>query len=189
MLLSNYFRKKKSSKKGFTLVEAMCSVVILAIVFVGVLNAVAFARQMVYADNVRDKASDKGQIIADEMISICTGYDPEDPNAKTSIVAELTDILNNSSDPQFASIGEAEHAATGFKDLSSFNPATDKLIQYTITPVLESTSTNTIGGHTAVSTTEKGWEITVRIYYQAINQNNSWQASQYSAFAPYNYIK
>ena len=79
-MLSTYFHNKKKSKKGFTLVEAVCSVMILAIVFAGVLNSIAFARQMVFTDNVRDKASDRAQIVADELINVCTGKNPDDPD-------------------------------------------------------------------------------------------------------------
>ena len=56
-LVTKYFKKLKKSKKGFTLVEAMCAIMIMAIVFVGILNAVSFSRQMVYTNNSREKAS------------------------------------------------------------------------------------------------------------------------------------
>ncbi len=186
MLLSNYFRNKKNSKKGFTLVEALCSVAILAIVFAGVLNSVAFSQQMIYTDNVRDKASDKAQLVADEMISICTGKDPDDANALTQIQNDIDSHINNANDPQFASVGQVT-LVTGLTGVDAFNPAHNPMIQVTVTPVTESFDDEVLSGITTKSTTQSGWDITLRVYHQAIGGQDSWQATEVSAFAPYNH--
>lgn len=190
-MLSNYFRNKKTSKKGFTLVEAICSIIILAMVFAGVLNSVAFARQMVFTNNIRDKASDRGQLIADEMITVCTGYDPDVNPSDTinnAIVPQIKEIINNDDDPQVGSIGKVEHVAS-FTDLSSYDSSKPE-IEFTIEPVTEAYADGTdTYGNDFKSAQEKGWNITIRIYYKSINGNRSWQATEISAFAPYNYIK
>lgn len=187
-MLSNYFRKRKNTKKGFTLVEAICSVMIMAIVFAGVLNAIAFSKQMVYTENVRDKASDKAQLIADELISVCTGKNPDDPNLTTSVLpaieSDINSIINNNQDPQFASIGQV-HLVNTLTDVKVFNPSVNDTIQVTITPVSGTLSDSTVGGIACKDSTQAGWDITLRIYYRAIGGKDSWQATEISAFAPF----
>ena len=168
-MVTKYFKKLKKSKKGFTLVEAMCAIMIMAIVFVGILNAVAFSRQMVYTNNSREKASDRAQLVADEMISIATGFDPGetlDPTVTENLKVAIEDVLNYSSE---------------------FDPETHSDIQYKLEPVGTTTDDVTEGTpHKAV--TQRGWQITVRVYYQSIGGNNRYTAEELVAFAPTNYI-
>lgn len=189
-MLSNYFHSKKKSKKGFTLVEAVCSVMILAIVFAGVLNSVAFARQMVFTDNVRDKASDRAQIVADEMITICTGKNPDDPNLASvlaDIESEVNSIINNADDPQYDNVGTVT-LVSSLTGVDAYNPAYNPEIQVTVEPVSETMSDAAIDGIDTKDTTQAGWNITLRIYYQAIGGHDNWQATEISAFAPYTYV-
>ncbi len=189
-MLSNYFHNKKKSKKGFTLVEAVCSVMILAIVFAGVLNSIAFARQMVFTDNVRDKASDRAQIVADELINVCTGKNPDDPdltNVLASIENEVNDVINNADDPQYDHVGNVT-LVSSLTGVDAYNPAHNPEIQVTIEPVSESMADVTVGGFDSKETTQAGWNITLRIYYQAIGRQDHWQATEISAFAPYTYV-
>ena len=189
-MLSNYFRKKKKSKKGFTLVEALCSVMILALVFAGVLNSIAFSRQMVFTNNVRDKASDKAQLVADELISICTNKDPDDPDINVNVMPairnEIADTINNANDPQYASVGDVT-LVDGLLDVNDYTEA-DPPIQVTIEPVHENLADVTVAGIETKETTQAGWNMTLRIYYRAIGGNDSWQATDVSAFAPYNTV-
>lgn len=195
-MVTKYFKKLKKSKKGFTLVEAMCAIMIMAIVFVGILNAVAFSRQMVYTNNSREKASDRAQLVADEMISIATGFDPGetlDPTVTENLKVAIEDVLNYSGadgvggDPQYTIIGGVEYCIGDFVDASEFDPETHSDIQYKLEPVGTTTDDVTEGTpHKAV--TQRGWQITVRVYYQSIGGNNRYTAEELVAFAPTNYI-
>ncbi len=186
-MLSNYFHKKTKSKKGVTLVEVLCSVLILAIVFAGVLNAVAFSQQMVYTDNVRDKASDISQLVADEVMNICTGKDPEDTSSPAAIENDINDIVNNTIDPQYASIGEVK-IVPGFTSLEAYDPTHDPQVQVMIEPVTESMADNTVAGIQTKETTQAGWNITLRVYYRSVNGKKNWTATEISAFAPFNTV-
>ena len=124
MRIRNYFKQKKS-KKGLTLVEVLCAIFVLAIVFVGVLNAVAFSRQMVFSNNSREKASFRGQLVADEVLSICTGLNPTNVDDLTTVATKVDGVLNDMSDPQNndseTAVGKVERVNT-LSDPASFNP-------------------------------------------------------------------
>jgi len=196
-LVTNYFKKIRKSKKGFTLVEAMCSIMIMAIVFVGILNAVSFSRQMVFTNNSREKASDKGQLVADEIISIATGYDPGepiDPTVTGNLSAAINAVLNNggtgtaNDDPQYEIIGAVEYVAS-FPELADYDPSTSAEIQYTLTPVSASLVDTEVDGVTAKFASERGWDIKVRVYYQSVGAGNGYNVAELTAFAPTNYIE
>lgn len=188
-LLSNYFRKKKS-KKGFSLVEALCSVMILAIVFAGVLNSVVFSRQIVLTQNIRDVSSDRGQLIADELITICMKYNPDEYDATNhnqgvnqalaAIQAEIDSVINYADDPQYNDEIGGIAVVNTFTDATSFNPNTDKRTQVKIQFVEESITDKT--DHKEIK--QAGWDITVRLYYQAIGSQGPWQGTDITAFAP-----
>ncbi|MBQ3692199.1 MAG: prepilin-type N-terminal cleavage/methylation domain-containing protein [Clostridia bacterium] len=194
MRISNYFRQKKS-KKGLTLVEVICAIFVLAIVFVGVLNAVAFSRQMVFTNNAREKASFKGQLVADEIFSAATGYDPD--STTTNPEDEIEKIVNNlTSDPQNkdsdTAIGRAQKVTT-LTDPAAFTPAaTDPYyIEYTLdkigtSKVVDKEDSDTTGKYTEA--VEKGWDITVRVFYKEITDDSDFRCIDISAFAPFNYI-
>ena len=196
-MVTKYFKKLKKSKKGFTLVEAMCAIMIMAIVFVGILNAVSFSRQMVYTNNSREKASDKAQLVADEMISIATGFDPGetlDPTVTENLKVAIETVLNNAgaegveADPQYALIGGVEYCSEDFVDASEFNPDTNSYIQYKLEPVGTSLEEKDNAGIAYKEASQRGWKITIRVYYQSIGGNNRYTAEELVAFAPTNYI-
>ena len=143
MYLTKLFRKKTRSKKGFTLVEAMCSVIILAIVCVGVLNAVAFSREMVFSNNNREKASEKAQLVADEIIIALAGISPDDSTALGQIDTKMNNIANDNTaaDTQLSTIGKVirRDKADGFKPPSN----DDEMIQYIVDPVTADTDVAT----------------------------------------------
>ena len=181
------FLKTKKSKKGFTLVEALASVMILALVFVGILNAVAFARQMVFTDNVRDLASEKAQLISDEIIATAEGHDPTQAAEIINIETEVSQIANNASDTQTDLIGEATKVNT-FTDPAAFVKGTTPEIQYIITPVTDSVIDTDNGTVSYKEVVQAGWNVKVRVYYQRINQNDAYDCVEVSAFAPHSYI-
>lgn len=190
MRIRNYFKQKKS-KKGLTLVEVLCAIFVLAIVFVGVLNAVAFSRQMVFTNNSREKASFKGQLVADEVLSIATGFNPnEDP---TDMLAQIDNVLNDMSDPQNndseTAVGKVERVNT-LSDPASFNPGdSGALIQCKITGVTSETSNEVSDGSgTYTEAVEIGWDITVRVFYREISGDSDFRCIDITAFAPSNYI-
>lgn len=182
------FLKNKKSKKGFTLVEALASVMILALIFVGILNAVAFARQMIFTDNARDKASEKAQLISDEIIATAVGHDPAVTGEDLNIVNEINQIANNTSDTQMTVIGEVTYMDLGFTDPAHFVKGADPEIQYTITPVSSSESDGADGTITYKDVRQAGWNVTVRVYYQRVNKNDAFDCIEVSAFAPHSYI-
>lgn len=196
-MVTKYLKRITKSKKGFTLVEAICSILIMAIVFVGILNAVSFSRQMVFTNNAREKASDRGQLVADEIFSIATGYDPGDPidlNVVDNLHNAIDAVINNggtgtaNDDPQYDLIGKVQYVY-GFEDVTNFNPETDCEIQYTLTPVGEVFVDTENDGLTAKWLKQRGWEIKVRVYYQTVGQGNRYNAAELSVFAPANYIE
>lgn len=194
--MTRWFSRKAHSKKGFTLVEAVASVMILAIVCVGVLNAVAFSREMVFSNNAREKASDKAQLVADEIISAAMGENPEDSTAPASIQAAVNAIANDSasgtSNIQTASIGKV-NCVTAFT-----TPATeDDLIQYILTPVTDGTDVERdtdvkVSGinqkATVHDTKVVGWDIKVRVYYKMVGSGD-YRVVDVSAFAPREYVE
>lgn len=187
MLLKNKFFGMKKSKKGFTLVETMAAIMIFAIVVVGILNAVAFARQMVFTDNVKEKASDKAQLIADEIITTAMGHDPNSTTEPADVISAIALVTNDSSDPQTALIGEVTNVSS-FTDPASYVEGTDPEIQYIIAPV-SSSATDAVDGTVSLQEVqEAGWNITVRVYYQRINNNDSYDCVEVSAFAPFSYV-
>lgn len=185
LIKGKYFSKK--SKKGFTLVEALCSVFVLAIVFVGVLNAVAFSRQMVFTNNAREKASYKGQLIADEIFATVTGISTdgsEDP------VAAISAVVNDMDDPQNTDPDTKIGTVTKVNKLTDPKNCNGKsLIEYTIEAVNESYSDDTDGTVSVHNVTEQGWNITVRVFYKEVGAQDDYKCVDISAFAPYNYIK
>ena len=200
MLRGKHFFKK--SKKGFTLVETLCAIFVLAIVFVGILNAVAFSRQMVFTNNAREKASYEGQLIADEILSAATGFNPETDDPTDAIEGVINNVEN---DPQ--NVKEGKTIAPGTKivnkvttltDPKNFKPTGDCHMEYTISKVTESYSDgmedvpkDPAGGADTVSMQEAhetGWDIVVRVFYQEIGNQGDYLCVDITAFAPYNYI-
>lgn len=195
--MSKYFKMKKS-KKGLTLVEILCAVFVLAIVFVGVLNAVAFSRQMVFTNNSKEKASFKGQLVADEIFSIVSGSDPDTVSVE-DISTKIADVVNNEEDPQNnaedsrAAVGKATYVGR-YDDLSdpaSFTPVEDSYIEYAIEPidasmVVDNAVNDGTGQYTEAR--EKGWNITVRVFYHEISADSEYRFVDISVFAPFNYI-
>ena len=183
---------KLHSKKGFTLVETVCAILIFAIVTVGVLNAVAFSREMIYSNNEREKASDKAQLLADEIISTATGKNPENADDLTSIVTLVDAYAKQAADPadndvQIDAIGSAKY-------VSDFTEPTDEadVVQYKIRAVTSDTDkevkqTFTVEGRTQEVTLHEtlrpGWEIEVRVYYKMIG-GTEWRSVDITAFAP-----
>lgn len=185
-MLSNKFRKKKS-KKGFTLVEAICAVMILAIVFVGVLNAVAFSRQMVFTNNAREKASDNAQLIADQIFTIATDYNPDDAGALDNLKTELSSTLTTSDND---GIGAITYVTAFSDDRSTLPTGYSYSVQYKIDSVSASSADITDAGGAVIGheTTQSGWNITVRCYYQRFGTGNDWDCVEVSAFASPNVI-
>jgi len=190
----NYLKAKKS-KKGMTLVEVVCSVMVLAIVFVGVLNAVAFSRQMVFSNNSREKASFKGQLVADEIFSLATGYNPD--TQEEELRTKLSDALTAADDPQNSEdangFGNAKLVDT-LTDPSVFTPGDDKsYIQYTIEGIGKSVSKSNkdtdADNVPYVDSVEIGWNIKVRVFYQEIGLQSGYRCVDIPVFAPLNYIK
>jgi len=193
--MSNFLKKRKS-KKGLTLVEVICAMFVIMIVFVGVLNAVAFSRQMVFSNNSRESASYKGQLVADEIFSLATGCDP-DSISEAELSDKLKPILENVNDPQ--NVEEDDKKIVGvvtyadpLPDPSAFSPdAKNSYIQYKIKAIKESDSKNeevTEGSETHNDVREKGWDITVRVYYREISDNSPFRCVDYAIFAPFNSI-
>lgn len=193
---NGFFKKKVHSRRGFTLVEAVASVMILAIVCVGVLNAVAFSREMVFSNNEREKASDKAQLVADEIISAAMGQNPGDSDALNDIKAKVNAIANDSTSSaaniQTDAIGKVKYVNT-----FSTPTGTDDIIQYTIVPVPEGTDIETdtdvkvSGIHqkaTVHQCTVPGWDIQVRVYYK-MSGSGSYRVVDVSAYAPRDYVE
>lgn len=189
--MSNYFKKKRS-KKGLTLVEVICAIFVLAIVFVGVLNAVAFSRQMVFTNNAREKASFKGQLVSDEIFSTVSGSDPDSVSID-EINAKIADVINNDADPQnldgdnMAAVGKVK-AVPSLSDPAGFSADDDCYIEYLVTPIGTADAVdNPSGDYTEAR--EKGWNITVRVFYNEISADSDFRCVDISIFAPFNYIK
>ncbi len=193
-MLSKIFRTKVRSKKGITLVETVCAVMILAIVTVGVLNAVAFSREMIYSNNSREKASDKAQLIADEIITIASHCDPSGSTIKTAIEGKVDTIANNTSptDVQHNNIGNVISVDNFYVPTNQ-----NEMIQYILTPVTDSTVTETekkviVGGieqkTTIYDAKQPGWDIQVRVYYKNIGGKDEYRMADVRAFAPYNVV-
>lgn len=194
-MISNLFRKKAHSKKGFTLVEAMCSVMILAIVTVGVLNAVAFSREMIYSNNARDKAADKAQLVADEIVSAVTGIAPTaGDEAYRAIDSKVNAIANDSTgaDVQARSIGNVIRVGDDFSPPTNDS---DPMIQYKltardidsdeeVTQIMPSGDTDSNVEVTVVESLQTGWDIQVRVYYKQIGGRGDYKVVDFSAFAP-----
>jgi len=193
--MSNYLRTKKS-KKGLTLVEVICAMFVLMIIFVGVLNAIAFSRQMVFSNNSRENASYKGQLVADEIFSLATGYDP-DSMTEDELSEKLKPILENIDDPQ--NVGDDESKIVGvvtyanpLPDPDTFVPnTTSTYIQYNIKAIKTENVKDedvTVGTEVHKSVVEKGWNITVRVFYREISENSPFRCVDYSIYAPFNAI-
>lgn len=177
-----------------TLVEVICAIFVLAIVFVGVLNAVAFSREMVFSNNSREKASFKGQLIADEIFSLATGCDPEEADAETKLINKIEAVVNNNSDPQNNDIDEKGKIGRAlyvdnFTEPDAFVPVDDAYIQYTIEKVsaVDEPGSDETGNFTIIH--EKGWNISVRVFYHQIADNSDYRCVDISLFAPLNYIQ
>lgn len=192
-IFSKYYSRKAKSKKGFTLVEAVASVIILAIVCVGVLNAVAFSREMVFSNNSREKASDKAQLVADEIVAAATGVDPTDPagNPEGIIQSNVDAIANNAAvgttNIQTDAIGKVNRVAA-FSTPTNDN----ELVQYILTKVVDSTDVEhdtdvRVSGINQKATvhdaTLVGWDIKVRVYYKMVGSSD-YRVVDVSAFAP-----
>ncbi len=192
-IFSKYYSRKSKSKKGFTLVEAVASVIILAIVCVGVLNAVAFSREMVFSNNSREKASDKAQLVADEIVAAATGVDPTDPagNPEGIIQSNVDAIANNAAvgttNIQTDAIGKVNRVAA-FSTPTNDN----ELVQYILTKVVDSTDVEhdtdvRVSGINQKATvhdaTLVGWDIKVRVYYKMVGSGD-YRVVDVSAFAP-----
>lgn len=188
---SNFMMRKLHSKKGITLVETVCAIMILAIVCVGVLNAVAFSREMVYTNNSREKASDKAQLIADEIVTAAAGVDPSASDGVTIIQSKVNSIANNAAatDVQNSEIGNVKNVLN-FADPTS----DDEMIQYILTPVTDSTVVDTemkviVGGIERRTTThdvkQPGWDIQVRVYFKRIGGQDEYRSVDVSAFSPH----
>lgn len=189
-------KRKMRSKKGYTLVELVCAIAIFAIVCAGILNSVAFSREMVYTNNSRDKASDKAQFVADELVSAATGVDPTAADGPALIQAKMESILadnetiaNNAGAER---IGHATLMADGiFKDPTNDN----ELIQYVLTAIpgdedndiLEEVDgiTQAIDGR---DVRQAGWDITIRVYYKQVGESGNYRSVDVSAFAPQSYV-
>lgn len=193
--MSNYLRTKKS-KKGLTLVEVICAMFVLMIIFVGVLNAIAFSRQMVFSNNSRENASYKGQLVADEIFSLATGYDP-DTMTEDELSDKLKPILENVDDPQ--NVGDDDSKIVGvvtyanpLPEPDAFVPSsTSTYIQYNIKAIKTEHVKDedvTSGSEVHKEVVEKGWNITVRVFYREISQNSPFRCVDYSIYAPFNAI-
>lgn len=185
MLLSKIKSKLKinKSKHGFTLVEALAAVFVLVIVFTGVLNAVMFSRQMTFKNNMKEKASDQAQIIADVMQAAATGAS-DITDAKNAIEA----AVNDTTDDLYTQIGEISYVTTfGYTGGSS----TVQPRQYTISDVNDTDTDITASGISGTASgqriSEQGYLITIRVYYEAINDSNDYECVEVTAFAPVNY--
>lgn len=184
MLRTKLFKAKTKSKKGFTLVEAISAVFVLAIVFVGVLNAVAFSRQMVFTNNARDKASDKAQLVADEIFSTAVGYDPA--TGTVALMDALDSVLNYDSDPQNAGIGKVNFVSS-FTDPSAMDESMVQ-IECIISATTADYTDDVDGTVSKQNVVELGWSIKVRAYYREIGNSGDYRCVDVSAFAPTNYI-
>lgn len=164
------------SKKGFTLVEVLASIFVLVIIFTGVLSAVAFSRQMVFTDNSKEKASDEGQLIADEMLTLVSGECVDVTDVQTQISSYYSSASKNPVD--VTSTG-------GFHNPTSLDPATGDYIQYTVEEVGggASTDVDVPGGISHVETVQHGFKITVRVYYSRINGNGGYNCEEIIAFS------
>lgn len=181
MLLATDNKKRllkrfNKSKKGFTLVEVLASAFVLVIVFTGVLSAVAFSRQMVFTDNEREKASDEAQLIADEIISVAKGSaDISDASTK------IADYYTALSTPK----NVADMTAFGF---SYSGGTTESKYQYTLAESSDNcTDTDTSGLSGTLQgkvTTQQGFDLTVRVYYQRINGGGGYDCVEVTAFVP-----
>ena len=190
--INRYFNKKAQSKRGFTLVEAAASVMILAIVCAGVLNAVAFSREMVFSNNAREKASDKAQLVADEIISAAMGENPKDASALNVIVARVNDITTNSLEGTTNIQADAIGVVTQVDEFHE--PANEnELIQYIITPVETAADVERDTDVTVNKIKQKvtvhdvvveGWNINVRVYYKMIGSGGTYRVVDVSGFAP-----
>jgi len=190
MLPIKFLKRKLHSKKGMTLVETLCAVMVLAIVCVGVLNSVAFSREMVYTNNEREKASYKAQFVADEIISAATGMTP--PDDAGTIVGKVEKIANSTGgdDIQNESIGSVENIGNG----NDFHEpiGDDNFIQYKLIPVEEDTVSDTdiavkVDGIDQVTTIhavkQTGWDIIVRVYYKRVGGEDGYNFVEVNAFA------
>lgn len=189
MLRTKLLSAKTKSKKGFTLIEAICAVFVLAIVFVGVLNAVAFSRQMVLTNNARDKASDKAQLVADEIFSTAVGFVPGTDDA--ALMTALDGAVNNlTDDPQNvdadSAIGKVNFVTT-FTDPSDMDESKD-YIECIISATTEKCDDAAEGTVSKQDIVELGWSIQVRVFYREIGRSD-YRCVDVTAFAPANYIK
>lgn len=186
------YLKKKKSKQGMTLVEVICAIFILAIVFVGVLNAVAFSREMVFSNNTREKASYKAQLVADEIFTLATGCDPE-VMSEAELSSKIDTVLNSGNDPQnndtdeSGNIGIVKYVGS-LSETSAFKAEGGAYIEYTIEKVTASDTDESDANGTYAKVGEKGWNITVRVFYHQINENSEYRCVDISVFAPLNYI-
>ncbi|MDE7390753.1 MAG: prepilin-type N-terminal cleavage/methylation domain-containing protein [Lachnospiraceae bacterium] len=164
------------SKKGFTLVELVCAIAVLAIVFAGVLSSVAFAQTMVYNDNSKEKASDEAQLVADEIISMARGSDT---------VSDARTIINN-----YYTTGTG--ASTDMQIVSTFNfTGSEPHIQIILEQCdFEYQDTDCpVAGVTASgkAVEEKGIGATIRVYYERMNGQGGYLYEEVYAFIPYQY--
>lgn len=201
--MTKFFKKKLKSKKGFSLVESICGIMLLAVITVGVLNSVAFSREMIYTNNAREKASDKAQLVADEIVASATGVDPAGDDAAVSyIVNKMNEIANTENpigtvkDIQTDDIGKVYYMKDGF-ETPALNDPDPKLIQYTLEPVktgsLEETKEKfkvdgvdlNVDVRKAV---QVGWKIKVRVYYGKIGGEATYRTVDFDAFAAKNQV-
>lgn len=199
-MLTNYIKRKSRSKKGMTLVETVCAIMVLAIVVVGVLNSVSFSREMVYTNNAREKASDKAQLVADEIQSAATGVDPGASGGDTIIEDKVNAIANEGVSGAVNDQNEEIGTVTRVSELNAFHdpvsPSGDDYIQYLITAITDEDETTTdtesiVGGYTRTSTVttvmQPGWDITVRVYYKTVANDNNYKYVEVKAFSAKTY--
>ncbi len=181
----HFLKRFNKSKKGFTLVEVLASIFVLTIVFMGVLCAVAFSRQMVFTNNNKEKASDQAQLVADEIITLVTGV--ADIDTAKDNVEEYYDTG--------AGVRTESDAGTEIVEVTTFaepTSSTSPKIQYTITPAAPSTPADAnrtdAAGNEYVETQQQGYNITVRVYYDKINGNGGYECVEINGFAASVYI-
>ncbi len=180
----HFLKRFNKSKKGFTLVEVLASIFVLTIVFMGVLCAVAFSRQMVFTNNNKEKASDQAQLVADEIITLVTGEENYG-DATTKVEAYYRTGAGAEAGTKMDR-DIADVTISGFAEPTASSP---ERIQYIITSVTSSSADRSdAAGNAYVETQQQGYNITVRVYYDKINGNGGYECVEINGFAASVYI-
>lgn len=198
---TKFFKRKMHSKKGYTLVELVCAIAVFAIVCAGILNAVAFSREMVYTNNSRDKASDKAQFVADELVAAATGVDPSAADGAALIQGKMDSIAaDNDAMVQNGLANEADKigAVTLITEEDFIEPTPENnapLIQYILKAIPADEDADIledVGGITQAvdgrDIKQAGWDIRIRVYYKQVGGGGSYRSVDVSAFAPQSYV-